>query len=89
MAMQVNTGYSDIAAVTPDNDATLENAAGRLPTAVVASVSGTLAVLTADNRTITIPALLVVANVRIPVTVRKVLATGTTATGIHVLYSAN
>jgi len=87
MSKPVNATLRDIVAVTPDDDATLENKYGELPNhIIIATTVGAVAVVTGDGQTITLPAGMFTLGDRFPLTVKKILETGTTAVGIYVGY---
>lgn len=71
-------------AITPSNTASLVDANGRLTATKGISIAGagTLAVETVDGDSVTIPSGALVAGHIHRMKVRKVLATGTSATGI-------
>lgn len=86
MSSPVNSSCSDIALVTPDDDASLANGSKHPIGFAIATTLGDVAVVTADGRTITLPSALFTIGDRFPLCVSKVLATGTTAVGIYVFY---
>ena len=76
MSRAVNVdNYTSISNVTPSDSADIQLTRG-----ILIGVTGTLAVITASNETITITGLAV--GVIHPLCVRRVLATGTSATVI-------
>lgn len=66
--------------VTPDDGADLTT----LPRALMVAVGGDVAVILKDGTSVTLPGL--AAGVMYPVRTTRILATGTTATGIKGLY---
>jgi hypothetical protein len=86
MSKPVNANYGHIAPVTPGDDTDLaidgENPSGFVITTAV----GTVAVQTGEGVTLTLPTALFTLKDIFPLGVKKILATGTTATGIYALY---
>lgn len=74
--------YNVFAAVTPSNTADLPNPG--VSDALWVGGAGTLAIQGTDGQTVSIAA--VAAGATLPIKVRRVLATGTTATTIVALY---
>lgn len=70
---------TDIFAITPDDN----NELSYVTRGIVFSTAGALRVLTMAGRDITLPDGLFAAGMIHPLRVKKVFATGTTATGIH------
>ena len=87
MSRPVNASAKDLALVTPADDGNLNHATMGLPIALVVSGNaGTVRVLTAADRDITIPASLLPVGQIFPLCIKRVYATSTTATDVHVLY---
>lgn len=83
---QTNPGLESppehLASVTPADGADLAQSSR----AIVCGVSGTLKVTTVGGETVTLPASVIVAGQIMPLRVKRVFSTGTTATDIWVMY---
>lgn len=72
---------ANIVVVTPDDDTDL----AKFTKGVICGVSGTLKVDTVDGQTVTLPASVVVAGQLLPIRVKRIHDTGTTADAIIAL----